>query len=902
MSSDEEDDAPRASFGGMKRSSEAAMLGVFGDSDSDDGGGKPQRSQKQARGDTSKPMAARPMSFVSGGKQERKAEPAGPTIQPPPPPPPPPKQRAGLGAAAAAPPPLPGEKVDRDFATFEAHGKGFGTRMLEKMGWTKGQGIGKSGHGVVNPLESKLRPNSMGLGFGGFKETTAKAKLQQERILHADSERAQLSDESDEELARERRRQGLPAKGASSSSSAAGPEPKRQHWKRHERRELQVKSAADLRQQWAQKDAAAAAASASAASSSATTTTILDMRGPEARVHSSISSALAAQLGDSSAGSSAAVPLTASGLPRADVCPELRHNMRTYIDLAEQELDKKHRELRKEKEALAELTQRRDTQASAARATAARLHEVTQLSQAVKDATHAASEAIARAKAAASANASAAAEATPSSSSSSAESVLVPLEEAAAGWLKVRKEHPEGFATRGLSDVAASMVVEPMRMAFRGWRPLHEPKFGVAMMKGWQKALGGGALGGELLAAGGSGAQALAAGGGQGSSAYEALVYLTVMPALRGSLANEWRVRSSDEAIRLLEAWRPVLPDGLWRPLFSAQVMPRLASELNSWQPKTDTTPPHHWLHPWLPLLPPPGLSELYPQLRHKLSTALGALGISEPSAVALLTPWKTALDQASWQALIGRQVLPKLQHALSKELVINPAAQDVSPLIGVLQWGSGSRPKANAGLILDEQLAALLLKHFFPKWLSTLSEWLNQGSDSIDFGEIGQWYSGWKSLLHEHCPKLVERHSGVRQQLNTALALINDALTAGDDDEPPPPPPPPAADWDGDEDDDLPPPPPPPGEPPPPPPPPPAILEGDDEMSLRQSLEALATVHELVLMPTGMRHEGKQVFKFGEVPVYIDPVKKIVCAKVEGGKFQPTSLGALIEAATAGL
>ena len=72
--------------------------------------------------------------------------------------------------------------------------------------------------------------------------------------------------------------------------------------------------------------------------------------------------------------------------------------------------------------------------------------------------------------------------------------------------------------------------------------------------------------------------------------------------------------------------------------------------------------------------------------------------------------------------------------------------------------------------------------------------------------------------------------------------------------------------------------------------------------MSLRQSLEALATVHELVLMPTGMRHEGKQVFKFGEVPVYIDPVKKIVCAKVEGGKFQPTSLGALIEAATAGL
>ena len=287
---DEEDDAPRASFGGMKRSSEAAMLGVFGDSDSDtaaanrSGRKASARRHLQANGRASDVVCERRKAGAqggAGGADDSAAAAATATS----------KAEQPARRRCSTPPPLPGEKVDRDFATFEAHGKGFGTRMLEKMGWTKGQGIGKSGHGVVNPLSFEAPPNSMGLGFGGFKETTAKAKLQQERILHADSERAQLSDESDEELARERRRQGLPAKGASSSSSAAGPEPKRQHWKRHERRELQVKSAADLRQQWAQKDAAAAAASASTRSSSATTTTILDMRGPEARVHSSISSA-----------------------------------------------------------------------------------------------------------------------------------------------------------------------------------------------------------------------------------------------------------------------------------------------------------------------------------------------------------------------------------------------------------------------------------------------------------------------------------------------------------------------------------------------------------------------------------------------------------------------------------
>ena len=54
--------------------------------------------------------------------------------------------------------------------------------------------------------------------------------------------------------------------------------------------------------------------------------------------------------------------------------------------------------------------------------------------------------------------------------------------------------------------------------------------------------------------------------------------------------------------------------------------------------------------------------------------------------------------------------------------------------------------------------------------------------------------------------------------------------------------------------------------------------------------------------MPTGGRHEGKVLFHFGNVPVYIDPVKKLVCAKRAGasGGYQPTSLAKLVEAATA--
>jgi len=48
----------------------------------------------------------------------------------------------------------------------------FGSRMLEKMGWTAGTGLGVEGAGIVTPVESKLHPQKTGIAFKGFKEKT----------------------------------------------------------------------------------------------------------------------------------------------------------------------------------------------------------------------------------------------------------------------------------------------------------------------------------------------------------------------------------------------------------------------------------------------------------------------------------------------------------------------------------------------------------------------------------------------------------------------------------------------------------------------------------------------------------------------------------------------------------
>jgi G patch domain-containing protein 2 len=48
--------------------------------------------------------------------------------------------------------------------TFEAHTKGFGSRMMSKMGFVEGQGLGRDGQGISSPVEALKRPKSLGLG------------------------------------------------------------------------------------------------------------------------------------------------------------------------------------------------------------------------------------------------------------------------------------------------------------------------------------------------------------------------------------------------------------------------------------------------------------------------------------------------------------------------------------------------------------------------------------------------------------------------------------------------------------------------------------------------------------------------------------------------------------------
>jgi len=213
----------------------------------------------------------------------------------------------------------PVQSVDKGFAGFEKHGKGIGSKLLEKMGWTAGQGLGKNGGGVTKALEVKVRQKGQALQDTG--EMVASNKEQIKRIQKKSKpDGTPLSEESESE---------------SDSESEEESQPKidrTQNWKKQKKGpkpvKAQYKTAAEVAQ--GSRDAPQKQK-------------IVDMRGPQARVLVSLDG-----LDQRSSGS----------------CPELRANIRCLVEEAEYDIQNSRRKLNQFEETTASLGRQRDQMTS----------------------------------------------------------------------------------------------------------------------------------------------------------------------------------------------------------------------------------------------------------------------------------------------------------------------------------------------------------------------------------------------------------------------------------------------------------------------------------------------------------------------------------------------------------
>jgi len=95
----------------------------------------------------------------------------------------------------------------------------FAARMMAKMGHTPGSGLGKSGEGIIEPVEVKMRPQ--GAGVGAVREKTEQYKREHRRAAEARGEEWEDSSE-EEKKARRRRKERQKGDDNTGSKNASG--------------------------------------------------------------------------------------------------------------------------------------------------------------------------------------------------------------------------------------------------------------------------------------------------------------------------------------------------------------------------------------------------------------------------------------------------------------------------------------------------------------------------------------------------------------------------------------------------------------------------------------------------------------------------------------------------------
>lgn len=545
-------------------------------------------------------------------------------------------------------------KEQKEQAAFESTTKGFGKKLLMKMGWKEGTGLGKESEGIVKPIEVTLRPKGTGLGFNEEPDT----KKAHEELYRPTKEVGELA-------------------------------PHERPWKKsHKAPSKANKKEEEIYEMFPQ------------STTSTGTMKIIDMTGREARQVESLANY---RIHD---------PLDESGQFPELVQAVHRISLRCQTDLKHLQVasfnnEQRLKQINSEMEVCQRMVDERRKELERKRAVQRIVEggkvQVGLLRSAIVEATADIGE--------------------------HWRPVLALLDRLET----LNKQDP-------LLDhvkVALALVADPIRLMLSNWNPLNESDSLVEILhilSGYQFKLPANSMTSKVDLA-------------------NQLIVKYWLPNVRSYLVNSFDPRDHRFAL-FIDRWIPLLKAESRKTLVDMIVVKKIemAVEESSLEDLSEWVPA--WRHFLVDEL------DLAAIVRRRLCKCVERVDLR--CLKDTVSRWNDVLPKREHDLFLMRAVIPKLSMYLDRSLVIDPANQDIEPLVSVLEWSD---------TIPVEFLVDILKNSLFPKLRRALHAWIT-GADA-DFGEITEWYGAWKSVL----PDELGVHPVIAEEFAYLLVMMDELV-----------------------------------------------------------------------------------------------------------------------------
>ncbi|GAA6011278.1 hypothetical protein JCM10207_008285 [Rhodosporidiobolus poonsookiae] len=249
---------------------------------------------------------------------------------------------------------------------------------------------------------------------------------------------------------------------------------------------------------------------------------------------------------------------------------------------------------------------------------------------------------------------------------------------------------------------------------------------------------------------------------------YEAMLWQVWVPKIRSAINNVWSPTDPEPAVALYTAWAPLLPRFLQDNVLDQLILPKVTAAIGEWTAsaqKRGGPSLHALVFPWLDLAGE-RMEGVMDEAKRKVRSWIKSSWKPREGVPQGLEVWKEAFSRTDWDTLLLKHVLPSLGSLLRSSFTVNPRQQDLAPLDAVLAW---------KGLLRGSMLSQVLEAEFFPKWGEALYLWLTA---EPNLEQVAEWYSWWKSYFPEDVVAL----SGVARGFRKGLDLMNQAMALGED------------------------------------------------------------------------------------------------------------------------